>query len=117
MDPSLLSTFYCRLFTGVMTSKYVKLTKPELLLVIDQLESEAQELSDYYEAQLASSRLQTVPQLWENFVKEAKLLGEDLIKVIGYVYDAGAKARKAFGDVRLVKSEQGAETKLVEFNY
>jgi 5,10-methylene-tetrahydrofolate dehydrogenase/methenyl tetrahydrofolate cyclohydrolase len=58
-----------------------------------------------------------VPQLWENFVKEAKLLGEDLIKLGRFVYDAGVKARKAFGDVRLVKSEQGAETKLVEFNY
>ena len=100
-----------------MSTKYAKLTKSELLMVIDQLEAETQELSHNYEGLLASSRLQTVPQLWENFVKEAKLLGEDLIKVIGYVYDAGAKARKAFGDVRLVKSEQGAETKLVEFNY
>jgi hypothetical protein len=100
-----------------MSTKYAKLTKSELLIVIDQLEAEAQELSDFYEAQIASSRLKTVPQLWENFVKEVKLLGEDLLKVVGSVYNAGAKARKAFGDVRLVKSEQGAETKLVEFNY
>jgi hypothetical protein len=95
-----------------MSTKYAKLTKSELLLVIDQLEAETQELSDYYEAQLASSRLQTVPQLWENFVKEAKLLGEDLLKVVGYVYDAGVKARKAFGAVKVLKAEPVVEVQV-----
>jgi hypothetical protein len=86
-----------------MSTKYAKLTKSELLLVIDQLEAETQELSDYYEAQLASSRLQTVPQLWENFVKEAKLLGEDLLKVGRFVYDAGVKAKQSLSSVEVLK--------------
>jgi predicted ATP-dependent Lon-type protease len=86
-----------------MSAKYAKLTKSELLLVIDQLESEAQELSDFYEAQIASSQLQTVPQLWENFVKEAKLLGEDLIKFARFVYDAGVKAKQSLSSVAVLK--------------
>ena len=86
-----------------MSTKYAKLTKSELLLVIDQLEAETQELSDYYEGLVASSRLQTVPQLWENFVKEAKLLGEDLIMLGRFVYDAGVKARQSLLSVEVLK--------------
>jgi hypothetical protein len=76
-----------------MATKYAKLTKSELLILVDQIE-----------ADLAEARTHTIDGKWEVFVKELKLLAEDIQKAVAYVYNAGVNARQQLSEVRLLKN-------------
>ena len=66
-------------------SNYSKLSKAELLLVIKQLDSEVDELRTRLDASSVTARFETIKH-------EAQLLGKDLLKAVGFVYEAGCKA-------------------------
>lgn len=72
--------------------RYAKLTKNELLLLVENLESE-----------LAEARAHTLDGKWDDLVKEAKLLAEDVQKVIAFVYNAGVNTRQQLQTVRIFK--------------
>ena len=60
----------------------MKLTKAQLVERIEELETK------------------TVTYKWEHFVMELQLLVEDLHKSIIYIYEQGARARKAVETIR-----------------
>jgi hypothetical protein len=76
-----------------MSTKYAKLTKSELLILVDQIE-----------ADLAEARTHTLDGKWEVFVTELKLLAEDIQKAVMYVYNTGVNARQQLSGVRLLKN-------------
>lgn len=80
-------------------SKYAKLNKTELLLVIEQLEQES-----------LQNKVST-------FSKEIQLLGKDLLKAVGYVYELGYKAGCLVREVLPIKKFRKAEVELVPLSF
>ena len=87
-----------------MSSKYAKLTKSELLIVIDQLEQESTELISLYEAELQAAKQNSLTAWWETIKTEAGYLAKDLQWVAGKVYAYGVKTREAFSQVAPAKA-------------
>jgi hypothetical protein len=73
-------------------AKYSKLTKSELLILVDQIEAE-----------LTDARSHTLDGKWEAFVKEVKLLAEDIQKAVVFVYNTGVSVRQQLSAVRVLK--------------
>ena len=80
-------------------SKYAKLNKTELLLVIEQLEQES-----------LQNKVST-------FSKEIQLLGKDLLKAVGYVYELGHKAGRLVREALPVKKFRKVEVELVPVSF
>jgi hypothetical protein len=91
---------------------YSSLSKAELLLVLEQRDSEVIELLTQLEKDSVQSKLSVI-------TKETKLLGKDLLKLIGYLFNAGVKVGSLFKQVVPVKKLQGVEEGSVplSFNY
>lgn len=77
-----------------MSTKYAKLTKAELLILVDQIEAE-----------LAEAHAFTFQGKLNQFVTEVKLLGKDLVKLVQYVYNAGASARAGLESLSVLKPQ------------
>ena len=99
-----------------MSSKYAKLTKSELLIVIDQLETEATEMAALYEAEVESYRQHSLPVLFETIKTEAGHLAKDLAWLAGKIYTYGVKTREAFSQLVPAKAV-AVEGVNNEFNY
>jgi hypothetical protein len=77
-----------------MTHKYAKLTKAELLLLVDQIETELTEAHAF-----------TFEGKVEQFMTEVKLLGQDLVKLVQYVYNAGVRVRAELEGLSIMKHQ------------
>lgn len=79
-----------------MTMKnYQRMTKAELLVEVTQLHANSLEGKV------------------ESFLKETKLLAEDLVKLARFVYDAGVRTRKAVDAIKIVKAQPIAQAQVL----
>lgn len=94
-------------------NSYSRLSKAELLQVLEQRDSEVIELLTKLEKESVKSKLDLIN-------KEAQLLGKDLLRVVGYIYEIGFKAGHFFKELLPVKKSQAVEKEALvplSFNY
>jgi hypothetical protein len=78
---------------------YQSMTKAQLIQYIEDLERTSMELINELEEQ-------TFGKKWEYFQKEVQLLGQDIIKLVQFVYELGVQAGRHFhGAVGTLKQQ------------
>ena len=87
-------------------SNYSKLSKAELLLVIKQLDSEVAELRTQLDASSVRTQFETIKH-------EVQLLGKDLLRVVGYVYESGYRFGRLVREALPVKKPQMVEVEVL----